>query len=404
MAWWRWLRRRFARKSAPTASTDDMRRALMMALAAGVVVPKELLAAFGFESGDGFTEVVIPRGAAGVAAEGNYFGDGTDGAVTISSNTEESVTEDTGVLVKNYSSLTIDASVSLTTDNRCKAALIYVDGDCTINGTLKMDSRGASQSAGGDVNISRSESGGAGGGTTAHADFQPSEDNQPTSDVGGGTHTKYRSQQAGGGGGPGGADQSGAGSAGTAGSTDQTGGGGGGGGGRGPGSQVGGDGAAGTAYSGGPGGGGAGGSDGSDATDASANGGSGGPGSSSSVANRGGGGGAGNPGGALGSGNAQAGTDGTGGFLVLVVSGDLTIASGGVVSADGASGGNAGTQDPSTGGGGGGSGGGRVIILYKGTLTNNGTIRANGGAGGTTLSAGTGGTGGAGTTSTVQVV
>ena len=80
----------------------------------------------------------------------NYFGSGADGATTISSDTEISVTEDTGVAIKHYSSLTIDASQSLTTNNRCKAFLVYVTGNCTINGTLKMDSRGAAQAAGGE--------------------------------------------------------------------------------------------------------------------------------------------------------------------------------------------------------------------------------------------------------------
>ena len=77
----------------------------------------------------------------------NYFGDGSDGAITISSDTEISVTPDSGVAIMNYASLTIDAGASLTTNNRCKALLVYVQGDCTINGHLHMDAKGAAASA-----------------------------------------------------------------------------------------------------------------------------------------------------------------------------------------------------------------------------------------------------------------
>jgi hypothetical protein len=65
-----------------------------------------------------------------------------------------------------------------------------------------------------------------------------------------------------------------------------------------------------------------------------------------------------------------------GGLLIIICRGPVTIASGGVISADGTAGGVSGTV------GGGGSGGGAVVLIHGGTLTNSGTIRATGGAGG----------------------
>ena len=113
----------------------------------------------------------------------------------------------------------------------------------------------------------------------------------------------------------------------------------------------------------------------------------GGPGSSA-TGNAGGGGGAGNPGGyPIPAG--VAGGDGTGGVLIIVCKGNIIVNAGCIIQSDGMSGGNA------TGGsGGGGSGGGHVSVIYGGTHTNNGTGRANGGAGGTGMYAG--GSGGAG--------
>lgn len=89
----------------------------------------------------------------------------------------------------------------------------------------------------------------------------------------------------------------------------------------------------------------------------------------------------------------------------------LTIGSGGIISTDGGAGGaggnGSGVADPGCGGG--GSGGGRVIIVHKGTLTNNGTGHVDGGAGGAKGTGGDGtgrpgGAGGAGTTQIVPVV
>ena len=100
---------------------------------------------------------------------------------------------------------------------------------------------------------------------------------------------------------------------------------------------------------------------------------SGGPGSNSFGAYDGGG--AGNPGG-LGNSPGSPGSDGTGGVIILVVKGNLTIGSTSTISANGSSGGASGYA------GGGGSGGGSINILYGGSYTNSGTITASVGAGG----------------------
>lgn len=78
----------------------------------------------------------------------NYFGDSSDGAAVIATNTNLTVPNKNGsydgdYVVKQYSSLTINSGVTLTTDQPCKGLFIYVDGDCTINGTLSMRARGA---------------------------------------------------------------------------------------------------------------------------------------------------------------------------------------------------------------------------------------------------------------------
>jgi hypothetical protein len=79
----------------------------------------------------------------------NYFGNRSDGDVVITTNTNFVVPNKNGsydgdYVVKQYSSLTINEGVTVTTDQPCKGMFIYVDGDCTINGTLSMRSRGAS--------------------------------------------------------------------------------------------------------------------------------------------------------------------------------------------------------------------------------------------------------------------
>lgn len=323
----------------------------------------------------------MPIVQGGISYLGNYFGTGADGAVTISSNTNISVTEDSGVAIKNYSSLTVNASRTLTTDNRCKALLIYVAGNCTINGTISMSARGASASASAASDFYRLKSG---AGTTSgnpNTDLFPQEVN-----IGGVATIKVEAPQVGASGGANQPHSGGAvtGNAGAAGSAGQTGGGGGGaadGGG-----ATGLAGAAGTAFSGGSGGGGASENGAGNMTGGTANGGAGGAGSTVSSPSHygGGGGGAGNPGGALGSSGSggSAGGNGTGGTLILIVGGTLTFGASSTISANGVAGGTS-SGGTRAGGGGGGSGGGSIIVLHAGSLTDSGvSITASGGAGG----------------------
>ena len=332
----------------------------------------------------------------------NYFGDGSDGDVTISSNTELSVAQDGGPLVKHYNTLTIDSSCTLTTNNRCKGLLAYVKGNCTINGTLSMSKRGASATPSDKFDISRWQSGGAGSGEAANAFFSD-ESNQPTTD-GTGAFTLFDIPQAGANGGD--RESVGDGDDGDAGANGQTGGGGQGGIQNADGYWA--KGSAGTCFSGGSGGGGAFIAGDLEDTRAFAYGGAGGHGADTvgacGGACGGSGGGAGNPGGVGGSGSnggaaGDNGEDGTGGILYLVVGGNLTFGSSSEISADGANGGNANGSVPSGyGTGGGGSGGGSIVILYAGTLTDNGVDKhADGGLGGSGYSTSQdGGNGGAG--------
>lgn len=120
------------------------------------------------------------------------------------------------------------------------------------------------------------------------------------------------------------------------------------------------------------------------------------------------GGGAGNPGGLHGGHSSTTdGEDGTGGVLIILVRGHVTISASALIQADGLHGG--GRSTGVLGArcvGGGGSGGGRVIVIYGGSLTYNGTVRADGGAGGVGVGPNGGAPGGAGGagTATLDVV
>jgi hypothetical protein len=384
-------------------------------------------------NGDAAADVTSVNGNTWIHALKNYFGDATDGDVTISSNTSLAVTEDAGPAIVNYSTLTVNGSTTLTTDNRCKGLVIYVTGNCTINGTISMTARGGKVSAAGYplVNIFRNDDGaGTESGTPNTTYFGAAEEMEgDTSD----NVQEFRAETSGGAGGgardanTSASNQALAGSAGSAGGAGATGGGGSGGAahsadaGSETAEALSGAGANGTTLSGGPGGGGTA-SVGTGAAEAGSqgtgtlHGGYGGRGSARD--NDGDGtaaasGGAGNPGGSVfnqqGTNSGSVGTDGTGGLIWLIVGGNLTLGSGSVISADGSNGGNAtapsGTKRVAAGGG--GSGGGRVVVIYAGTLTNNGTIRASGGSGGSATASGgqaaAGGAGGAGTTEIVQV-
>jgi len=326
----------------------------------------------------------------------NYFGEATDGDVTISVNTDISVTQDSGVAIKHYNNLTIDSGYTLSTNNRCKAFIIYVKENLIVNGGISMSARGAySAPAVPDATIiSRWVDGGPGVPGGSYSPFFADETNQKITGGGAYTLTAFQVAASGGAGGTGGGS-------GTAGSNGSAGGGGAGGN-----PSASGSGVAGYAYGGGSGGGGGGGAGppGSPSGGAASNyGGAGGNGGNAyspnpdpNIWSGGGGGGAGNNGGSGGSGEpgnngpgapGSPGSNGTGGILYIVVGGDVTIGASGVIQCDGTNGGNCGPQHPYSPpgawpGGGGGTGGGSVFILHAGTYSNSGTVRASGGSGG----------------------
>lgn len=333
------------------------------------------------------------------AASSNYFGDGSDGSVTISADTtlaSDTGVNDTGVVVKNYTSLTINSSVSLTATSRSKAMVIYVTGNLTVNGALHMDARGAAAAAE-EIVVSRA---------TPTETFPTLSKalitwRIPAAGAAGAAAVTTGSPVA-------------SGTNGSAGVGLQTGGGGSGAGGVGGASALGngGAGAAGTSFVGGSGGG-AGGYAGSAGTPGQAgaiNGGAGGfaAANSATIGDSAAGGGAGNPAGAgqFGTGGSVSNAPGGGGgTLIVIVGGDITVGASGRISADGSRGGNA-TSPTNRATGGGGAGGGIVLLRYAGSYTNGGTVRASGGAGGTasgTLSSNNGGNGGDGSVSVAAV-
>ena len=296
---------------------------------------------------------------------------------------------DGDMFVAQFRSLTIDAGQLVTVDQPCRGLLIYVNGDCTINGTLSMSCRGAlaDPTAAGGSDASAVSATGirlplfktgetetlaaadlAGCGTPAVAAVA----NQKGIS---GTGLIFTVSRAGSAGGAGGSGYWGNGTAGTGSEANKTGGGGGGGS---HDSGTGGAGSTGSCFSGGTGGGSA---DGAGATSGTAYGGQGGHGAGGGVGT----GGTGNPGG---TGDAYAGKDGTGGLLILIVKGDLTI-TGSILSK--------GTGLTAVSGTGpGSSGGGRIGIFYAGSLTDSGTKNAAGGPTQVGNLTGNGGAGGAG--------
>jgi hypothetical protein len=347
----------------------------------------------------------------------NYFGDGSNGAVTYASNTNLSSTTDGDMVVMNYTSLTINSGVTLSTSTRCKGLLLFVQGNCTIAGSINMDSRGAfvnATSAGVPVNglqfpfktTSNFFSGSnyinsanfssffGGAGTNANNAIRKFIINGgpigslPTLTRRGASGGGNRGRGGGGGLGP------------TAATAGQSGGGGGGGATAAGAGAPGGAGSYGSCFGGGSGGGGNGHGDGSTGN-ATAWGGPGGVGYGySGGAGHGAGGGGGNPGGGVSapSGGGGGGT-GTGGTVILVVGGTLNIT--GSIVCRGAGGGGAASGNQSSGGG--GAGGGNIIVAYK-TLSNIGTLLVTGGGGGFGAGGGNGAGGGAGTVQTFQLV
>jgi len=361
---------------------------------------------------------------------GNYYGDSSDGSLSTAGNVTHTVANKSGsydgdMVIKQYSSLTINTGHTMTVDQPCRGMFIYVSGDCTINGTLSMTDKGGFSdptSAGGSDSSAVGASGLQLGLITTGGSTSFTNDGSAFAGAGTSVKTAIANQinlssngtvfsisKAGGAGGV--ASTSGYsssavanGTVGTAGATGattiSTGGGG-----SGAGYAYtckGGNGGAGGAFSAGTGGGGqVDGTDGSShvaAMDGANYGGAGGR--SRDWSGMGGysgeGGGAGNPGG-TGSRGGNSGSTGVGGVIWLVVGGSLTIGSGGSIQANGAGGGSVSSQ----GAGGGASGGGAVFVLYKGTLSNSGSITATGGSGGS--AAATGGNGGAGGTHNAQL-
>ncbi len=297
-----------------------------------------------------------------------YFGDNSDGAGNFSGSITTlrtrisasfASTQDGVPVIKNFSSLFISRSVVLSPTNRCRGMLIFVDGDATISGSLRMTGRGAS-AVGADASFSTINPPYLGDYWSTQ--LFPSSSYLSRVFAVGAAGSSY----------------------GTDGVTGVNGRSGGGGGGSSYGGPSAGSGATGTSFSGGSGGGG------SqinviNGSSASGNGGAGGNGATGPGGT--GGGGAGNPGG------TPNGGQGTGGLLILIVRGNLRIGPNGSITSNGSNGGNA--SSPTQGGGGGGSGGGVLYVYYGGTLTNNGTVTASGGTRGT--GGNVAGNGGAGT-------
>ena len=294
-------------------------------------------------------------------------------------------------VVRTYTNMTIQSGHIFRPSNRCKGLFLYILGNLVVNGQLTMTARGANvpgKYVGMDYNNNTiyfnntdifSEHdipviAPAGGGITAYPAHSSRVNGNPGINGacgGGGSGGKWTS-----GGGSGNAGR----------------------------------GQAGTSFSGGAGGGAlnvyarA-----NNAQDGAINGGKGGNGlandTDSGTYGRTAGGGAGNPGGThgkyLSSGTGgSSGGNGTGGLIILFVKGTITIGPSGIISADGVAGGNATAGSQRIGGG--GSGGGAIHIFHKGTYTKFGTIRADGGAGGTGYAT-PGGNGGNGTINIVQI-
>lgn len=287
------------------------------------------------------------------ATPDNFFGDGSDGAFNSGANVTYTPSG-TDMVVKQFTSFTLNNGHTLTTSAACKGLLIYVSGDCIISGSISMNGRNSGTPTN-SLRLYRAVSGGTtqttasimdGAGAAAIA----AEASQSLNDSTGIARTLA---QTGGTGGNGGYSPSIPGQAGSTGTNS-----GGGGGGGGYYESSGGNGTAGNCF-----GGGAGGFGEADIDAYNVPGGAG------------------------------------GGNIILVVKGNVGVV--GSITANGANGGDGAAP---FGGGSGGGGGGNITILHGGTYTNNGTVTASGGQGGLgTAFAANGGAGGAGSIFTSQV-
>jgi hypothetical protein len=319
-------------------------------------------------------------------ASSNYWGDGSDGALNTASSLNFTTVQDGDAYVANLTDLTINYGHTMSVLNRNKGLFVYCQGNANIAGTLSMTGKGAYADpvsagvsstglrlvrlkTGGSEILSASDVNGFG------SDLIAAEAYQQGISGNGSIYTIARTGGAGGAqvygpnaglasGNPGGVIANGCGGGGSGCGADKC---------------YSGYGTAGTCFGGG--------AAGSGSTSRSAQGNASlycGPGGNCPAVwdnNCGGGGGAGNPGGIGRSGKSSFtcydGETGVGGVIVLFVAGNLTIASTGIIEAKGMKGGNANAQYYASAGG--SSGGGRIIILYAGTYSNNGTISVQGG-------------------------
>ncbi len=311
---------------------------------------------------------------------GFLFGDGADGDVTISANTNLTSTLNGDIVYRNYMNLTINSGCTLSVSKMCKGLWIRVRGTLTLNGAISMSNKGCYIAGGGDDLY------------LCYSDIKV----PAVGAAGGAPNTADR----------------GVGNAGVAGTDGKCGGGGAGGTTKIVNGYIayGGSGAAGGIFGGGCGAGG--GAIASLENNNRANGEAGqayglrgGNGahaqdyySPDSVNGEGGGGAGGVTGGLKGGGLATDGSVGSGGILVvmanqIVGSGQLLAkgANGGIGQAGGSEG-----RSSFGAGGGGGSGGGSITLFYYSIISGTLVFNASGGLGGAGSSGGAGGAGGAG--------
>jgi len=383
----------------------------------------------GISSADSANETKVSGYFYGAAT--NYSGDSSDGGLSTSANVTHTVQNTNGaydgdMVVKQYSSLTINAGHTMTVNQPCRGLFIYVAGDCTIDGTISMTGKGGNANPnnaggsdsnavgagglqlglvtpGGSTSFTNDGTGFNGAGTAirtaiANTDNMVSNGTVFTmSKIGAAVRTGPTGNDGGyafgwnGNNGVTGAATISTGSGGT-GQIQNDGN---------SANYSAGDGGGGGAFSAGAGGGGiyANGAYGRNAGDGGSFGGAGGTGIMHG-SGLGVGRGAGNPGGtnynpSNDSRDYYDAEDGVGGIIWLVVGGNLSIGANGLLEAQGKRGGNAYVD-------GGSSGGGAIMVLHTGTYTVNNTnstpINCNGGVvnntSGPTYVAGAGGNGG----------
>ena len=355
-------------------------------------------------------EAFSAGGWLGLTGTRNWWGDASDGIGNITTNTDFVVPNTSGsydgdMVIKNYESLTIGAGVTVSTTQPCRGLLIFVDGDCTLNGTISMRGKGpfadpttsgASDNGTVDTNGIRIPYLHSGSSETLSSvslagmgnDAVALASNFPAISSNGKIFNIDRQGNNGGGSVSGSSQNGNSGSSGG----NKTGGGGSGGA---HDSGNSGAGAYGSCWAGGSAGGGARTNTATAATNWAGPGGNASGGSSAST------GGQGNPHGTNHS-NAQQNSsgdpEGVGGMVGLFVKGNLTIGSNGGIDCRGSR-----ADTPSSEGGGGSSGSGAILVGYSGSLTNNGSFNVSSVAGNQNGSNGKGGAGGAGMTEVAQV-